>query len=133
VTSSSAALTVPVASLLSIARDNDTSTFSVDGNTFTRAAVSSIGSLDGLSHYSWTASATATITFSFNYSDDDSSGQNWSITRTRSGSTTTEATGVSSGHASGVAVSVISGDVLRITASGDQSQQYFSNVSVSAA
>jgi hypothetical protein len=133
VTSSSAALTVPVASLLSIARDNDTSTFSVDGNTFTRAAGWHLTQVDGLSHYSWTASATATVTFSFNYSDDDSGGQNWSITRTRSGSTTTQATGVSSGNASGVAVSVISGDVLRITASGDQSQQYFSNVSVSAA
>jgi hypothetical protein len=133
VTSNSAALTVAAASLLTIARDNGTSTFSVDGNTFTRAAGWHLTQADGLSHYSWIASATATVTFSFNYSDDDSGGQNWSITRTRSGSTTTQATGVSSGHASGVAVSVISGDVLRITASGDQSQQYFSNVSVSAA
>jgi hypothetical protein len=136
VTSNAAALTVPVASLISITRDNGTSTFTGSGTTgspFTRAAGSNLSQADGLSHYSWTASATATVTFSFNYSDDDAGGQNWSITRTRSGSTTTQATGVSSGNASGVAVSVISGDVLRITASGDESQQYFSNVSVSAA
>lgn len=122
--------------LLTITRDNGISTFTVSGgggNTFTRVAGHSIGGLDGLSHYSWTASATAMVTFSFSYSDDDGGGNNWSITRTSGVSTTTEASGTNSGGASSVPVSVISGDILRVIAGGDQSQQYISNVSVSAA
>lgn len=126
--------TIIVAPVLAISRDNGSSTFSGSGTTgspYTRELGTEIGTLDGLSHYYWTANATATVSFSFQYSDDDSSGQSWSITRTRSGSTTTQLTGQN--NPSGVTVSVVSGDVLRITAGGDQSLQYFANVSVSAA
>jgi hypothetical protein len=125
---------VPVASLISITRANGTSTFTGSGTTgspFTRVEGFTLSQGDGLQNYSWTASATATVSFSFQYSDDDSSGASWSITRTRSGNTTTQLTGQN--NPSGVTVSVISGDVLRITANGDPSVQYFANVSVSAA
>lgn len=132
-TSSSTSISA-VVSLLTITRDNGTSTFTVSGaggNTFTRQLGTELARDDGLSHYFWTASATATVSFSFQYSDDDYSGQSWSITRTRSGNTVTQLTGQN--NPSGVTVSVISGDVLRITASGDGFTQYFDNVSVSAA
>jgi len=134
VTSSSTSISA-VVSLLTITRDNGTSTFTVSGNggnTFTRASGVEIGQLDGLSHYYWTAIGTATVTLSFNYSDDDYSGQSYSIIRTRSGSPSTIHTGTSA-NAITKTVSVISGDVVRITAGGDQSLQYFDNVSVSAA
>jgi hypothetical protein len=105
--------------------------FSVNGNTFTRAAGIELGLDNGLSHYSWTAGATALVSFSFGYSDDSYTSKSWSITRTRSGSTITELSGQN--NTSGVTVYAIAGDVLRITASGDASLQYFDNVSVSAA
>jgi len=139
VTSNSAALTVPVASLISLTRDNGSSTFSGSGTTgspYVRVAGVELDLADGLSHYYWTASATATVTLKFDYSDDSGSSQNYSVTRTRSGSTTTPVAGTGSNSPSqvtGVTVSVISGDVIRITASGDASQQHFANVSVSAA
>lgn len=135
VTSNAAALTVPVAALLSIARDNGTSTFTGSGTSaspFARATGVNLNQADGLSHYSWTASATATATLVFDYSDDSSSGESYSVTRTRSGTTTTIHTGTD-GTGITKTVSVISGDVVRITASGDASAQYFANVSVSAA
>lgn len=128
-------------SLLSITKDNTAgdgpSTFSGSGTTdfpFVRVAGYELGLGDGLSHYYWTASGTAIVTLSFNYSDDEGNGYtyNWSITLTRSGTTTTMLTGTNSGNASGQTVAVISGDVIRITAGGDPQSQYFSNVSVSA-
>jgi hypothetical protein len=132
VTSSSTSVTAS-ASLLTIARNNGTSTFSGSGTTaspFTRAAGLYINETDGLSHYSWTASGTATVTMTFAYSDDSGTGQQRSINRTRGGTTTAVSTGL---NASAVTVSVVSGDVITITATGDQSQQYFDTVSVSAA
>jgi hypothetical protein len=129
VTSNSATLTVP-APVLSIFRDNGTSTFSAQ-SPFTRAASVAIGDADGLSHYSWTANASVTVTVVFTYRDDDSAGENWQIFRTRGGSTTeiyrgTDGTAITS------ALSVISGDVIRISSTGYPPAQFFSNVSVSA-
>jgi len=126
-----------VVALLAISRDNGTSTFTgsgTAGSPYTRSAGTELSTTDGLNHYSWTASATATVTLMFDYSDDNSNGDNWSITRTRSGSTTTPLTGTNSNSPTspGVTVSVISGDVIRITAGGDPSYQYFANVRVSA-
>jgi hypothetical protein len=129
VTSNAASLTLP-APLLSITRDNGTSTFSAQ-SPFTRAASVAIGASDGLSHYSWTANASATVTLVFTYRDDDSAGEEYQIFRTRSGSTT-EIRGTD-GTAITRTVSVISGDVIRISSTGYPPAQFFSNVSVSAA
>ena len=130
VTSNAATLIAPVP-LLSIARDNGTSTFSGQ-TTFTRAANVAIGDADGLSHYSWTANASATVTLVFTYRDDDSAGEAFQITRTRSGSTTELHRGTD-GTAITLTVSVIGGDVIRISSTGYPPAQFFSNVSVSAA
>jgi hypothetical protein len=135
VTSSSASLTVAAsAALLTIARNNGTSTFTGSGTTaspFTRAAGHFLGDADGLSRYSWTASATATVTVSFDYSDDDGNGENYQIRRTRSGSVT-DLTGTDGNNRTGT-VSVIAGDVITISSTGNPSTQYFSGVSVSGA
>jgi hypothetical protein len=134
VTSNAAALTVAAGSLLTIARDNGTSTFTGSGTTaspFVRSAGIYLDAADGLSHYRWTAGATATVSLSFGYIDNSDNTESYSITRTRSGTTATIHSDIS--DASGKTVSVIAGDVIRITASGDASQQYFANVSVSAA
>jgi hypothetical protein len=104
--------------------------WTISGNTFTRAAPLEINNVNGLAYYLWTAGGSATVTVSFLYSDDSESGQTNSINLTRSGSTTSS---TSSGNVTGYTVSVISGDVITITATGDQSQQFFTNVSVSAA
>jgi hypothetical protein len=136
VTSNAAALTVAApAALLSITRDNGTSTFTGSGTTgspFTRATSVALDAADGLSHYSWTASASATVTLVFNYTDGDSAGESWQIQRTRSGSTTTILSGTD-GTGITQTVSVISGDVVRFTSSGYAAVQFFSNVSISAA
>jgi hypothetical protein len=134
VTSNSAALTVAAASLLTIARDNGTSTFTGSGTTgspFTRAAGHFLGAADGLSHYSWTAGASATVTVAFDYIDDDGNGENYQIRRTRSGSTSDLNGG--SGTSITRTVSVISGDVITISSTGNPATQYFNSVSVSAA
>jgi hypothetical protein len=135
VTSNAAALTVASASLLSITRNNGTSTFTGAGTTaspFTRAASIALDAADGLSRYSWTANASATVTLVFSYRDDDSAGESYQIQRTRSGSTTTIHAGTDGTGISQV-VSVISGDVIRFSSSGYPPAQFFSNVSVSAA
>jgi len=126
----------PVASgaLLTIARDNGVSTFTGSGTTaspFVRSTGIYLDAADGLSHYSWTAGATATVNVSFDYSDDSDNTESCLILRTRSGTTATIHSEIAS--VSGKTVSVIAGDVIRITASGDASYQKFSNVSVSAA
>ncbi len=136
VTSNSAALTVAAAAaLLSIARNNGTSTFTGSGTTaspFTRATSLALDAADGLSRYSWTASASATVTLVFNYTDGDSAGEAYQINRTRSGATATQHTGYD-GTAITQTVSVISGDVISFSSTGYAATQLFSNVSVSAA
>jgi hypothetical protein len=136
VTSNSAALTVAAAAaLLSITRDNGTSTFTGSGTTgspFTRATSLALDAADGLSRYSWTASGSATVTLVFNYTDGDGAGEQYRITRTRSGSTTDIHSGTD-GTAITQTVSVVSGDVIRITSTGYAATQFFANVSVSAA
>jgi hypothetical protein len=135
VTSNAAALTVASASLLSITRDNGTSTFTgsgTAGSPFTRATSLALDAADGLSRYSWTASGSATVTLVFNYTDGDSAGEQYRITRTRSGSTTDIHSGTD-GTAITQTVSVVSGDVIRITSTGYAATQFFANVSVSAA
>lgn len=138
VTSSST--TVTASALLTMARSaasgsTSTASWTITGGTATpsyvRAAALQINASDGLTYYTWTAAGTATVTVSYQYSDDTGTSQSASINRTRSGSTTAQFT--STGNASSVAISVISGDTITITATGDQSQQFFTNVSVSAA
>jgi hypothetical protein len=119
--------------LLTMTRSNNGGVitgWTISGNTFTRADPFAIDDANGLAYYTWTAGGSATVTVSFQYSDDSESGQSNSINRTRSGSTTSS---TSSSNVTGFTVSVISGDVITITATGDQSQQFFTNVSVSAA
>lgn len=135
VTSTAAALTVASASLLSISRNNGSSTFTgsgTAGSPFTRATSVALDAADGLSRYSWTANASATVTLVFSYRDDDSAGESYQIKRTRSGSTSeihsgTDGTGITR------TVSVISGDVITFSSTGYAATQFFSNVSVSAA
>jgi hypothetical protein len=130
VTSNAAALTVAAAALLTIARNNGSSSFAVSGansSTFTRATLFALNNADGLSRYSWTASASCTVTFVFGYSDDTGTSQSWSIRANGS------AVATGSGNATGIALSFSAGSVITITATGDASQQFFDNVSVSAA
>lgn len=133
VTSNAAALTVASASLLTISRNNGTSTFTGSGTTaspFVRAFEMELSDADGLSRYSWTAGATATVTLVFDYRDDNSDGSSYQIRRTRSGSVT-QITG-NDGVAITRTVSVIAGDVITFSSDGAVGQQYFANVRVSA-
>jgi hypothetical protein len=151
VTSSAAALTVPSAALLAIARDNGSSTFTGSGTTgspFIRAAGHYTTDADGLVHYTWTASAACTVAVAFVFADDDDNSWKASVTKNGTainigtgGSPSTQSAGsptlYSPGNTSGT-LSASSGDVIRIisnapTNSGVQPSQYFTNVSVSAA
>ena len=136
VTSNAAALTVAApAALLSIARNNGTSTFTgsgTAGSPFTRATSLALDASDGLSRYSWTASGSATVTLVFNYTDGDGAGESYQINRTRSGTPTTIHSGTD-GTAITRTVSVISGDVITFSSTGYAPSQFFANVSVSAA
>lgn len=136
VTSNAAALTVAApAALLSIARNNGTSTFTgsgTAGSPFTRATSLALDASDGLSRYSWTASGSATVTLVFNYTDGDGAGESYQINRTRSGTPATIHSGTD-GTSITLTVSVISGDVITFSSTGYPPAQFFANVSVSAA
>ena len=119
-----------VGSLLTIARNNGTSTFTGAGtfaSPFTRAAGIYLETVDGLSRYSWTASSTATVTVKFDFSDDDGSDDNATIKK--NGSIIHY---VSSNINNTRTVSVISGDIITISSTQPVDSQYFSNVSVYA-
>ena len=130
VTSNAAALTVAAGGTgLSISRDNGSSTFSGSGTSaspYSRSTPRALSESDGLSHYAWTAGASGTVYVSFAYSDDSASGESRQIKKNGTSVST------STGSASAVAVSVSSGDVITISATGDASQQFFTNVSVYA-
>lgn len=131
VTSSSTSVSAAGAATLSISRSNGVSTFSGNGtlaSPYARTTGLYINDADGLSRYSWTAGGAGTVYVTFNYSDDSGTSQTRSINKTRGVSTTAVSTSID--NALGVAVSVVSGDVITITASGDASQQWFGNVSV---
>jgi hypothetical protein len=116
-------------SLLAIARNNGTSTFTGGGTTaspFARVAGVYLDAADGLSHYTWTASGSATVSLTWTHTDDDGNG-NFSIIKKN-------ATIVHTGLANATftrTVSVVSGDVVTFTAN-ELLYQLFSNVSVSA-
>lgn len=125
----------PVASgaLLSISRNNGTSTFTGSGTTaspYTRAAGSNFDDTDGLSHYSWTASGSATVSMTLSYSDDDEGGYTARIYKNG----TQVGANISSGTVTRT-FSVASGDVVTVGVPGSwpEATQYFSGVSVSAA
>lgn len=131
VTSNAAALTVAASggTGLSISRDNGASTFSGSGTSaspYSRSTPRALSESDGLSHYAWTAGGSATVYVSFLYSDDSGSGESWQIKKNG----TSVSTGT--GNAYAVAVSVASGNTITISATGDASQQFFTNVSVYA-
>ena len=123
--------------LLSMTRSNNGGTitgWSGDGTAaspFTRSAGHGLSDFDGLTHYSWTAGAAATVTFVFDYSDDTDNGENYQLMRMSGGPPYAAQTGTS-GNAITKTVSVIAGDVLFFSSTGDPSSQYFANVSVSA-
>jgi hypothetical protein len=83
---------------------------------------------NGLSRYSWTATGTATATVSFNFSDDNDEGYFAYVKKNG----VTMGSSISGGSATRT-FSVVSGDVITITAENGGFNQYFSNVSVSAA
>jgi Fibronectin type III domain len=129
VTSSSTSIS-GASSLIAIARDNGTSSFSGSGTTaspFSRVAGIYLDAADGLSHYTWTASGTATVTLGWTHTDDDGNG-NFSIIKKNG---TIVHTGLANGTFSRT-VSVVSGDVITFTANY-LVYQMFSNVTVSAA
>ena len=117
-------------SLIAIARDNGTSTFTGSGTSvspFARQPAVYLNAADGLSHYTWTANGTATVTLGWTHTDDDGNG-NFSIIK-KNGSI------VYTNLANGTftrTVSVVSGDVITFTAN-EMVYQMFSNVTVSAA
>jgi hypothetical protein len=120
-------------SLLSIARNNGTSTFSGSGTTaspYTRSTGLNLDATDGLSHYTWTASGSATASVTFNYSDDDGSGFTARIYKNGS----QVGANISDGTVTRT-FSVVSGDAITIGVPGSppSATQYFSGVSVSAA
>lgn len=120
----------PAGSLLTIARNNGTSTFTGAGtfaSPFTRAAGIYLEEVDGLSRYSWTASGTATVTVKFDFSDDDGSDDSALIKKNG-----TIIHYVSSSVNSTRTVSVVSGDIITISSTQPVDSQYFSNVSVYA-
>jgi len=117
-------------SLLTIARNNGSSTFTGLGTTaspFTRATGRYDNEADGISHYSWTASASATVTVRFDFNDDDGADDNAMI---KKNGTTVHSLYSNTNWIR--TVSVVSGDVITIIGVMDGSQ-YFANVSVSAA
>ena len=125
----------PVASgaaKITIARNNGASSFSGDGKAsstaFTRATPLYLDDADGLSHYSWTATASATVYVSFYFNDDSDTSQSAKILV---GSTSLFSSGMGSGTIS-KSFSVLSGNVITISATGDPSSMYFSNVSIYA-
>lgn len=122
--------TIIVGPLLAISRDNGTSTFTGSGTAaspYTRSLGTELSTVDGLSHYSWTAGSSGTVYLSFGYSDDSDSSQSRSIRKNGIAVSTAQSP---NGDAVNVQVSVVSGDIITITATGDQSLQYFANVSV---
>jgi hypothetical protein len=129
VTSNAAALTVAAGSLLSITRiSGGSSTFTQSGSTFTRSAAYTDDDVDGLMNYRWTALSSATVTVIFDYGDEwDGTGpayikKNGSIAHTVVPASSITRT-----------VSVVAGDVITIISFRVDGNQYFSNVSVSAA
>jgi hypothetical protein len=131
VTSNAAALTVAAGSLLTIARNNGTSTFTGSGTTaspFTRATGVNHDEADGLSRYSWTAGGTATVTINYDFSDDDGA-DDPSYIKKNGTNVHTVNTGINISRT----VSVVSGDVITIGVQQTNGSQYFANVSVSAA
>jgi hypothetical protein len=123
---------VSSAALLTITRDNGsgvTSSFSGSGTTafpFVRASGFYLDDANGLSHYRWTAGASGTVYVTFSYSDDTDTGQGAIINKNGS-PVASSLTG-----ATAYAVSVVSGNYVTISASGDASQQWFTNVSIYA-
>jgi hypothetical protein len=126
---------VSSASLLSIARNNGTSTFTGSGTTaspFTRSASVALDDADGLIRYSWTANGSATVTATFGFTDN--SGDD-----AYAGQVNKNGVRVGAAIYSGMATrtfSVVSGDVITIsvdTGPGAFYQLSFYNVSVSAA
>jgi hypothetical protein len=131
VTSNAAALTVAAGSLLTIARNNGTSTFTGAGTTaspFTRATGVNHDEADGLIRYSWTAGGTATVTVRYDFSDDDGA-DDPSYIKKNGTNVHTVNTGINISRT----VSVVSGDVITIGVQQTNGSQYFANVSVSAA
>jgi hypothetical protein len=121
---------VSSASLLSIARNNGTSTFTGAGTTaspFTRSTGVDWDATDGLSRYSWTANGSATVTVTFGFTDNSGDGNCGQVNK--------NGTRVNNQNCGGIATrtfSVVSGDVITISADG-VFVMYFYDVSVSAA
>jgi hypothetical protein len=116
-------------SLLTITRDNGSSTFTGSGTAaspFVRATGFLDNDTDGISHYSWTVSATATVTVSYYFNDDDGGDD---AARIRKNGTIVHYT--TSDQTITRTVSVVSGDIITIIGVMDGSQ-YFANVSVYA-
>ena len=128
--SSSSSSSAIAASLLTIARNNGTSTFTGLGTTaspFVRAAGFSWDEANGLSRYSWTANGSATVTVTFYFSDDTGDGFCSRVVKN-----STRITPDNCGGTATRTFSVVSGDVITIGVDVANSM-YFDNVSVSAA
>ena len=128
----------PPASVLTMTRSNNGGTITgwdgtgTTGDPFTRATGYYLSDFDGLSYYSWTATAAATVTLVFDYNDDSDNAENYQIMLSQSAPPYEVHIG-GSGNPITQTVSVFPGDVIFFSSTGDPSQQYFANVSVSAA
>jgi titin len=134
VTSSSTSISAS-ASVLTMTRSNNGgvittwgSGIGTTGSPFFRATAVEWANVDGLSRYSWTANGSATVTVSFTFNDDQSEGYQAYVKKGSS----TMGNSIASGSATRT-FTVVSGDVITITADNAGVGQYFDNVSVSAA
>ena len=135
----------PVASgaLLTISRDNGSSTFTGSGTTaspFVRSTGVYLDDTDGLSHYTWTVGGSCTVSVKWDFSDDDDNGYGSSILKNgvrqvigfnANQSTVTPGVYRTQLNITG-SFSATTGDVLRFTSEVSYSQ-FFSNVRISAA
>jgi hypothetical protein len=133
VTSSSYTVTSASGPLLTIARDNGSSTFTSSGtpiNSYQRAARIELDLADGLLHYSWTVQTSVTITIMLTYSDDDTG--TYTARIYKSGNQV--GANISSGTVTRT-FSAVYGDIITIGVPGTPTinSQSFSAVSISAA
>jgi len=118
----------PLLSITRISGGSDASSFTVSGNAFTRTAGYYDDDVNGLRAYKWTANASATVTVVFSFTDEyDGSGAAYIKKGASTAHTVYTGTGITR------TVSVVAGDEITITSQKVDGNQWFLNVSISAA
>jgi hypothetical protein len=118
----------PLLSITRIIGGSDASSFTLSGSTFTRTSGYYDDDINGLRSYKWTANASATVTVVFSFTDEfDGSGSAYIKKNGSTVHTVSQGTGITR------TVSVASTDEITITSSKVDGNQWFINVSISAA